>query len=293
MTGIPEFIYHRPASVEEACKLGLDLGEKARFLAGGTELLVDLKEGRDSADHLIALKRIPELDMISLDKGSLVIGALTTLADICRSETVRCFLPALCDAISDLGSEQIRNQGTIGGNFCGAVPCADTPPVCIAAGAGMRISGTGSQRHLPASEFFLAPRRSALEPGELLTAIEIPEQPESSGTSYKRFSLRHGSALAVASVAVRLVLREEKIAEASVVLGAVAPVPLTTARCIEVLVGEPPSDDIFRNAGRIAAEEATPITDIRGSEGYRRELVEVLTFRALKSAVEMAGGGKQ
>jgi len=131
--GIPKFKYHQPTTLEEACKLGLDLGEKARFLAGGTELLVDLNEGRDRADHLIALQKIPGLDAISLDEEFLVIGAMTTLADIYRSETVRRFLPALCTAISNLGSEQIRNQGTIGGNFCGAVPCADTPPVCIAA----------------------------------------------------------------------------------------------------------------------------------------------------------------
>ncbi len=279
--------------MEEACELGLNLGEKARFLAGGTELLVDLKEERDSADHLIALQKIPGLDTISLDEGFLVIGALTTLADIYRSETVRHFLPALCDAISNLGSEQIRNQGTIGGNFCGAVPCADTPPVCIAAGARVRISGTVSQRLLPAADFILAPRKSALEPGELLTAIEIPEQPESSGTSYQRFSLRHGSALAVASVAARLVLKEKKIEEAAVVLGAVAPIPLAAARCIDLLVGESSSDEIFRSAGRIAAEEARPITDIRGSEEYRRNLVEVLTVRALKEAADTAGGGSR
>jgi carbon-monoxide dehydrogenase medium subunit len=285
-----ELIYHRPATLAEAFELGRVHHDDGRYMAGGTELVVDLNQGRYPVRHLIALGDIPALDSIRLDGDCLAVGAMVRLEDIVRSDVVRGSYPALGEAVSAIGSLQIRNQGTIGGNFCGGVPCADAPPICIAGGAQLRIAGPEGERDLAAREFFFAPREIALEPGELLTEIRIPNQPESSGASYQRFSLRHGSALAVASAAARIVLQDDRIADALVVLGAVAPIPLPAVKCSGLLIGEQPSAELFERAARDAAAEAQPITDIRGSESFRRSLVEVLTIRALHKATERAGG---
>lgn len=287
---VPEFTYHLPATLSEACELGRELGAEACYIAGGTDLLVDLKDGRRTTGHVVALRSIPELKQISSEDNLLRIGAMTTLSEIAESEDTGRVFPVLREAVLHIGSIQIRNQGTIGGNFCGAVPCADAPPVCIAGEAQLRIVGVEGERTLPAEEFFIAPREPALEPGELLVEVLIPRQPGNSGASYQRFSLRKGTALAVASVAVRIVMDGGKIADARVVLGSVAPVPLPASECAGLLEGEPPSEELFRRAAKAAAAEAEPITDIRGSEQFRRDLVEVLTFRALHEAGERAGG---
>jgi carbon-monoxide dehydrogenase medium subunit len=285
-----EFTYHRPVSLAEACDLARALGDRCYFLAGGTELLPDFKQARDAAEHLIALDRIPELAGIRSDEGGLRIGALATLSDVGASAVVReAFLP-LAEAALTVAGEQIRNQATIGGNFCRAVPCADTPPICIAGEARLRLSNGHRERTLAAETFFLGPRKTALCAGEILVEIQIPPQPTHSGASYQRFSLRKGSALAVASAAARVVLRDGSIESARVVLGAVAPIPLLVERCGEVLAGHAPSEERLARAAEAAAAGAQPITDVRGTAEFRRELVRVLTARALKAAVRRAGG---
>ncbi len=284
-----ELTYHRPATLAEAQALGVTYGGAARYLAGGTEVLVDLRQGRYPTEHVISLASIPDLNTICLSADRLHIGAMVTIAAVAESNDVNRVLPSLCHAASCIGSVQIRNRATIGGNFCGAVPCADTPPICIAAGAELRLADSSGERMVAARDFFRGPRESVLQPGELLVAIIIPVQPESSGASYQRFSLRHGSALAVASVAARVVLVGTKVADAAVVLGAVAPIPLPASECAASLLGQEPSDELFVRAAETAAEEAKPISDIRGSEQFRRELVRVLTVRALREAVDRAG----
>lgn len=289
---ISEFVYHRPSTLAEACELGRKHGDGARFLAGGTELLVDLKEGLDSAGHLVSLRDIPEIARIAIDDQFLRIGAMATLGEISGSAEAAQIFPALQEAILTIGSVQIRNRATIGGNFCGAVPCADTPPICIAGRAGLRLTGADGERTIPAEDFFLSPRRTVLEPGELLLEILIPHQPAGSGASYQRFSLRRGTSLAVASAAARLVLDGSNISDAWIVLGAVAPIPLIAHDCMDLLDGQPPSDELFHKAAKAAAAEAKPISDIRGSEQFRRSLVEVLTFRALREAAARAEGAR-
>jgi carbon-monoxide dehydrogenase medium subunit len=291
--GLPDFAYHRPATLAEACNLGRTYGNQARFLAGGTEVLVDLRQKRFVPEHVIALGSVPDLNHIRASSDLLRIGAMVRLEEIAESADVSRFFPALCEAVVHIGSVQIRSRATIGGNFCGAVPCADTPPVCIAGGATLRLVAVDGERTLPAREFFRAPRQSALEPDELLAEILLPRQPESSGISYQRFSLRSGSALAVASVAARITLEGPNIAAATVVLGAVAPVPLPALECARLLEGQRPSVELFNSAAERAAAEAKPISDVRGSEAFRRELVQVLTSRALREATARAGGGVQ
>ena len=266
---ICDFIYHRPHSLADACRLGRELGREARFHAGGTELLVDFRHRRDAASHLISLRDLPELARITEgEDGGLRIGAMATLADLTESPLVAARFPVLKQAALTMAGAQIRNQGTIGGNFCRAVSCADTPPVCMVGEARVRLIGPDGERTLPAEDFFTGPRQTVLTPGELLVEILIPPQPARSGASYQRFSLRRGQALAVAAVAARLVLDDDgKIADARIGLTAVAPTPLLATGCASRLRGQPPGADVFAAAASAAAAEAQPINDLRGSAG--------------------------
>ncbi len=284
-----DFSYHRPGSLAEACALPGRLGAGALYLAGGTELMPDFRRGAESAAHLISLQGIPELTGISTTGGRLRIGAMTTIREVGESVEVQRALPALAEAARSLGSPQIRSLATIGGNFCRAVPCADTPPPCIVAEATVRLASEAGRREVPAEELFTGPRRTVLEPGEILVEVLVPAQPKRSGVSYQRFALRRGSALAVASVAVRLVLDGKRVVSARVALGSVAPVPLLAARTAALLEGQPATDESFARAAREAAAEARPITDLRGTEAFRRHLVEVLALRAFAEASMRAG----
>jgi CO/xanthine dehydrogenase FAD-binding subunit len=285
-----DYTYHRPQSLAAACELGRIFGTEGRFLGGGTELLVDLRSGRECVDHVISLQAIPDLAAIKIDQSVLRIGAMATLSQIAESREIREFFPPLREAVLQMAGTQIRNQGTIGGNFCRAVPCADTPPLCIAAAGRVRIVGPERERTIPAEAFFVDARRTVLQSNEILTEIQIPSQPRLSGASYQRFSLRKGSALAVAAVAARVILKDGRIEEARIVLGAVAPVPLPASRAAGLLAGRLPSAEVFAEAAKTAAAEAQPITDLRATEQFRRELVEVLAVRALQEATRRALG---
>ena len=285
---IPEFSYHRPANLAEACALGERLGESAAFLAGGTELLPDYLRERETARHLIALDGLADLRGIAMVNGQLVIGSLATIAEVAGSPLVRDWFPALADAARSIGTPPIRSRATIGGNFCRAVPCADTPPAAVAAGALVRLAGPGGVREMEAEAFFTGPRRTRLQPGEVLVAVLIPGQPRGSGSSYQRFARRQGSALAVAAVAARITMERGTVREARLALGAVSPVPMLAVRAAEVLRGEALSRDLFGLAGALCADEALPITDLRGTADFRRELVSVLARRALAEAASRA-----
>lgn len=284
------FQFHQPSTTGEACALGLEYGRQSAFLAGGTELLVDLRSGRKKVDHVISLGGLDELKAITLEDGKLRVGALVPLTDIAESAAVRSHFPALSDAIETMAGRQIRNRGTMGGNFCCGVPCSDTPPISCAADAEVVLVSSEGSRTVPAREFVLAPRVTSLNPGEILTEIVFPAQPEDSGASFQRFSLRRGSALAVASVAAWVRVQGGTIAEARIYLGSVGPIPLAATEAAALVVGNRPGEDIFVQAGEQAAKEAQPISDLRGSAQYRRDVVHVLTERALKQACERAGG---
>ena len=285
---ICDFAYYKPDTLAEACKLGKDLGPEARYLAGGTELLADLKQQRDHTPHVISLAGIPDLDAIREQDGGLYIGATAKLQDIADSPLVKDAFPALSEAISMMAARQIRNRGSMGGNFCSGVPSADTPPIAIAGEASCVIAGPDGERRLPAEAFFLGPRKIALSSGEVLTAILIPKQPAGSGACYQRFQLRQATALAVVGVAVRVVMKGDAIASARVVLGAAAPVPMLAADTNAWLEGQPGTEETFVQAGAKAAAEAKPISDLRGSADNRRDLVNSLTVRALRDAVARA-----
>jgi len=284
------FAYHRPATLAEASALGEQFGACAAFLAGGTELIPDYQRGRETAAHLIALDGIHELRGIAVAGDTLRIGALTTVAEIASSPLVARWLPALGEAARSIGSPQIRSRATLGGNFCRAVSCADLPPAAIAGGARLRLSSRGRERIIDAQEFFVASRRTVLTHGELLVELLLPAPALSSGTSFQRFALRRGMALAVGSVAAALTLDGDRIGAATIALGAVAPTPIVVQGAPSMLVGEVPSEDLFHRVALVCAEAARPISDIRGSADFRRELVAVLARRALEQATSRARG---
>lgn len=289
---ICDFTYHRVESLREACALGRELGSAARFLAGGTEVLVDLRQRRYGVAHLIALDEVaePRLRGVRRDGGALRVGALATLEELGAAAAVRERFPALAEAVRGMAGVQIRNRATIGGNFCAAVPCADTPPVCVVGDARLRVVSADGERELPAEALFVGPRQTALAPGEVLCEIVIPAQPAGSGAAYARFARRRANTLATASAAARVVLEGGRIAQARIALGAVAPVPLRAVAAEQALEGRAPTEDALAEAAQRAAVEARPIDDFRASAEYRRELVAALTLRALRGAVERARG---
>lgn len=285
---IRDFCHHRPRSLAEASALGAQLGAEARYFAGGTELIIDFRTGRDAAAHLISLREVPELGGIERRGGSLRIGAMVSIAEIAESPLVAAQVPALGQAARLMAGAQIRAQATIGGNFCRAVSCADTPPVCIVGEASLTLASAAGERRLAAADFFTGPRQTVLRRGEILTEIVLPAQPAASGADYQRFTLRAGQALAVAAVAARLQLAGGKIAAARVCLGAVAPTPLLVPACGEALQGQRPGAAAFAETAEIAALASRPICDLRGSDDYRRDIVRVLTRRALETATARA-----
>ena len=280
---------HSPQTVGEALKLLVDL-KNVRILAGGTDILVDLKQELTEASDLISLKNIQELKGIE-KKGKIIrIGAFSTPLEIHSNSLIRQHFPALAEAARSMASAQIRSLATIGGNIASAVPSADLPPSLIAADATAELRCVKSAREIPLLEFFTGPRETVCRKEELLVSIRIPLPPPNTGISYKKFTLREANALAVASAASRLTLKNKRMEKVTVVLGAVAPTPVLAQKTAGFLQGKTPTQEIFGEAAALAVEESKPISDIRGSAWFRKELIEVLTRRSLTEALERALG---
>jgi carbon-monoxide dehydrogenase medium subunit len=286
---IPEVELHQATTLEEAASSVARHGPDARFLAGGTDLLVDLKSGRFAARHLVSLQRIETLRGIARTADGLRIGALTTITELERSAAVREDQAPIVDAASRLAARQIRNRATAGGNISAGVPCADLPPILTAMRATVTLWSPDGERVLPLESFHTGPRETVRRHDEVLTAIDVPRREPGFGAAYERFAQRDGNAIAVAAVAASLLLADDGTVRATrVVLGAVAPVPKMADGAARVLQGRQPDEDAVRAAARAARDAAEPISDVRGSADFRRRLVEVLTVRALGRARERA-----
>jgi aerobic carbon-monoxide dehydrogenase medium subunit len=286
---LPRFEYHAPASIQEALDCLSQCAGKAKVFAGGTDLLVSMKKREQVPEHLINLKGIKGLNAIRYDeKQGLAIGGLATVGDIERSRIVKEKFSALWDAVSVMAAPQGRNLGTIGGNLCSAVPSADTAPPLIALGASVRLLSTKGERSLPVESFFKGPGESVLEADEILVEVLLPDPPQNSGGAYFKLMRRNAMDLALVGSAVFLRINKDKkvCQEARIALGAVAPRPMRAAKAERVLVGKEINNEIAEEAGNIARFEARPITDIRASEAYRRDMVGVLTKRAIMAALD-------
>jgi len=284
------FDYLAPRSLAEAYA-HLGNGRSSLLLAGGTDVIIQLREDRRRCDQLIDLKHIPELMTLGFAAdGTLEIGAATSLARIYEDAEVRRRMPCLVDAATIIGGIQIQSRASLGGNLCNASPAADSSPALMVLGAQLVIGSKTGTRQLPVEQFFLGPARNALQPGELLLQIRIPAQPARSGAFYHRFIPRNEMDIAVASAGVRIDLDAagSRITGARVALGAVGPTPLMVPAAVQALVGQAPGAEAFAKAGEAAAATATPITDMRGSVAQRKRLASVLTVRALDGALKRA-----
>ena len=283
---IPEFEYVSPQSVQEACALLVQYGDSARVLAGGSDLLVKMKDGLMKPAYLVSLKNLDSLKAIRYETGTgVIIGARATHNEVMNNRLLQEKYRSVCEAAHSMAADQIRNIGTVGGNLVNAVPSADLPPILIALDARARIVGSSRERTISLEDFFLGPGKTVLEKGEILAEIIIPDQP-TTGSNYIKFGLRRAGALAVAGVASSVTVSDGTCRDVRVVLGAVAPTPMRARQAENVLRGKKISRELIDEAGRIAAAESKPISDIRGSIEYRRNLVNVLTRRSLKAAIE-------
>jgi carbon-monoxide dehydrogenase medium subunit len=284
---IPNFDYYSPKTVEEACGILANLGSDAKVLSGGTDVLSKMKNELIAPKALVSLMKIENMSEIAYvpEKG-VVIGARATHNDLVNSALLQQRHPSISEAAHTMANNQIRNRGTIGGNLVNAVPSADLPPILIALWANVTLVGRYGTRTMPLEDFFVGPNRSAIEPDEILTEITIPEQ-RTTGSAYFKFGLRRSGALAVVGVAASVVAVKTHVEEARIVLGAVGPVPMRAKKAEALLVGTLATEAALEEAGRAAAAECRPISDIRGSEEYRRDMVRVFTKRALRKALHI------
>jgi len=290
---LPDFDYHAPKTLSQACGLLRDLGPGAKVLAGGTDVLHKMKTGKLAPAALVSLKRLSELRGIryEADRG-VVIGALVTQNEIYRSPVLQERYLSVSDAAHQMASNQIRNLGTVGGNIVNGVPSADLPPILIALGATIRLVGPSGERTLALENFFTGAAQTVIAPDEILTDVVIPDG-DWTGSRYLKFGLRRSGALAVAGSAAAVRAEAGTIHEARVVLSSCGPTVIRATAAENYLRGKPVSDEVLDEAGLRAEADSRPRDSIRGSAEYRRNLARVLTKRALKKAIEEGHGPRR
>lgn len=285
------FTYVTPGSVAEAVTQLAEAGLEGRALAGGTDVIVQMREGRRVVDTLVDVKGISELNTLRFDSiGGLRLGAAVPCCRIYEDADVRRYYPALVDGTSLVGGTGIQGRASVGGNLCNASPAADTIPSLIALGGVCKIANAAGGREVAVERFCVAPGRNALEVGELLVEIALPPPQPHSGAFFLRFIPRNEMDIAVVNVAAHLQLDEggQTIRSARLAVGAVAPTPLLVTEAARVLEGAPATAASFARAAEAAQRAAQPITDMRGTREQRLHLVGVLTRRALEGALNRA-----
>ena len=283
-----------PTTVSEAVGLLAQHGDRARLIAGGTDILVQLRGGRRSLDLIIDAKGIPELNEISYDpQNGLTLGAAAPCYRIYGDQTVADAYPGLMDAATLIGGIQIQGRASIGGNVCNSAPSGDSIPPVIVLGGVCNIAGPSGTRQVAAEDFCTGPGRNVLENGEMLVSISFPAPQPNTGANYLRFIPRNEMDIAVAGVGTSVVLDAsgQNFVSARISLASVAPIPVFAGEAAASLEGKPVSDEAIQEASDLAIEAASPIDDMRGTIRQRRHLVGVLTRRTLNNAVQRARGG--
>ncbi|MFQ5684491.1 MAG: FAD binding domain-containing protein [Candidatus Binatia bacterium] len=285
------FDYFAPQKLGEAVSLLRRHGRKATLLAGGTDLLLRLERRTVVPGLVVDLKKVRGLKGIKSDRKGIKIGALTLMEEIASSPLIQKRYGTIAQGAAVVGSIQTRNRATIGGNLCNASPAADTAPPLIALAARVRIAGGQRAREVQLEEFFLAPGKTSLKPNELLKEIFIPSPPRRSGGSFQRCT-RTAMDIAVVNCAVFLSLapKDDIVTDVRIALGAVAPTPLRARAAEEALRGKKADRQAIDEGVERAAASANPIDDVRSSADYRREMVRVLTRRALEGALRQVRG---
>ena len=281
------FEFYQPVSLEEASRLLKENGPGGHFLAGGTDLVIAMKEKGLAPKYVIDLKRLPGLSGIRENgDGGISIGALTTMREIETHPLLIKKYPFLTQSAAEVGSIQIRNRATIGGNMANATPSADVAPSLIALNATAKIVGVSGERTVPLEKFFRGPGQTVMTTDEILTEITIPKTGPRLVGEYIKYSPREMMDLAYVGVAVAYALgeKDKRCAGVRIVLGAVAPTPIRAKRAEAVVEGQVLTEALAETAGQIAAEESKPISDVRSSADYRRAMVGAMTKRALLNA---------
>ena len=286
MKPLPKFKYHAPSTVEEAFYLLATLDE-AEPVAGGTDLVPLMRDAACSPSNLVDLNNVAELNYVREDSGYICIGATATHAQV-ASSPIAAKAPALVDAVSGIGSPQVRNRATIAGNLCNASPAADSAPPLLVHEAEVAIRSLKGTRIIPLEELFAGPKLNTLEPDELVTEVRLPAPPEGAGSSFKRIGRRKAFTLSVVSAAAYVELSGGKISDARLAFGSVAETPVRTRAVEELLRGKALTRSLLDKAAESVKAEVSPITDIRGTAEYRRDMCGVLLRRALAEAAERA-----
>lgn len=300
---ISDFNYHKPGSLSEACKL-LEKSENGAVIAGGTDLLVEIKQGLRHHQDIVSLTEIKELKFISEDKDNLFIGACITHNELAGSPVIKKNFPAIAEAANTIGTEQIRNTATIGGNLCTGASSCDMAPILIALNASVEIASLTKVRTVSLKNFFTFHKKTCIKKGEIITKIIIPQPKPYTGAYFEKFGLRNASSISVASVGAMLKFKKvlpfgEDLGgadnticdEVCIVIGAVAPTPKISDKANKLIKGRKLTElsensSILKQAGEAAADDSLPIDDIRGSAEYRKDIIKVLMQRAVIKVVE-------
>jgi len=274
------FEYYGPRTLREAVELLDKLGPEAKILAGGTDLIVQMKQRVVEPRYIVNIKKIRELDYIE-DRGKyLAIGAITKLRTIEKNQVVKEKFTALHEAVKAMAGVQIRNMATIGGNLCNASPAADTAPPLMVFEAQLKIVGPGYEKIVPITEFFRGPKKTVLKYNEILAEIKIPYQSPNTGSAFIKIA-RTAMDLAKVNVAVALRVEDDKITWVRIALGSVAPTPVRARSVEEALIDKKFTEENIREASKLVVNDISPITDIRSTAEYRREVSKVIVRDAL------------
>jgi len=287
MLTLKPFEYFEPRSIDEATRISLMYGEKAKVLAGGLDLLPRMRQRKIKPECLIYIQRIPGLDYIEGNGAGIRIGALTTLRSIELSPLIQKGYMVLHEAISGIASTQVKNMGTAVGNLCVATPASDVAPPLSVLGAKLKIASTASERIIPIENLFIGVNQTSLQPGEIVTEILVPNTPAKTGCAFLKL-VRTAADIAKVNVAVSLTMADNTCQEARIALGSVAPTIIRARKAEDALKGKKLDQKAIEAAAEAAAEEAKPITDIRSTAEYRKETTSVLVRRAMEKAIKRA-----
>jgi len=291
---VQEFEYVEPGSLTEAVSLLAQHGNRAQLLAGGTNLLVQMKMERLAPDCVINVGHLPELNGVTPSDVGVRLGALTKIRALRNAPLVQADYAALAEACAAFGSVQIQMMGTLGGNLCNGSPASDSVPALIAFDAQLHLVGPAGERTVPVEDFLLGPGRTALEDGEILVAVQLPRPRAGTGSAFIKIS-RVAADLAKASITAVVVREGDRVVDCRLSFGSVGPTVLRARQAEAVLTGNPFSAELALEAGQVAAEGISPIDDVRSTAWYRREVVKALAYDALQAAWKRAGeeGDKQ
>jgi len=282
--------YTAPANLADALRVKKELGADARVIAGGTDLILRMRDAVLAPSLLIDLRHI-SLNRIEISNDAMRLGAFVSLSQLLESTDIEKYFPALPAACREFAGPPIRNRGTLGGNIVNASPAADLVPPLIAYDASISLQSSNGDRVLPLADFFTGPGQSVIKPDEILTEISLPLLPPSSAATFLKLGQRRSMAISQVNLTTRLTVDESGLArEARIVLGAVAPVPMRAVAAEEILLGKELTDESIGAAAAKAREEVTPISDVRASLAYRLEMTEVLVRRALNATRDQLPG---